>query len=1094
MMDPISAIASGLTVLQLLQTIAQASALLYGYVASVRDADSSCQSLLNEFSSIGGVLTTVTEVEKDTSLPDTLRRALSILMAKDGPVANLLMELKNILPNEQERGKMGVKDKLKWPFKGPKASAIVAKLKDYYREIASILAIDTWNTTQGISQGVQQVGRTLQKVDLGVEELQKTSAAQKMHEKAEEREKFLQWMSPVSCTDRHEASRRQHNPESGRWIFHNDEYVAWNESDSAFLWLNGQPGHGKTVLASSVIDEIQGSGEAEPRTLAYFYCNFRDDRTTIAAAVLRSLVVQLLRESKDDWVTKIRESGPQEEVHLVSLRKLWKQKSKGESCPTDLGFLRMLLVEASELVHLPVLVIDALDECKDYPELVRHLVKLLEDAWLRLFVTSRSEQAIQYAFHGLPTVSLKDSAGQVKADIHAHITEQLKTQKQLSRLPDALKRTILEKLLEKAEGMFRWVQCQLDVIMKCKRLDSIRKALDNLPEGLYETYDRIIRSIEERGPDDGPIARSCLLWLAGAFTPLTLDQLNEAIMIEVGRPSLNEDLGVTDTMDIVAACGSLVTYNKKTGIVVLSHYSVKEYLISDRPNNILKSISNIHARICELLITYVLCDFVDEICEKDKHPALQHYPWQRHAHVSKEYPLMSYAIQGWKHLGHVSDEDPCIMVALSRLNSEFLQNTKKHRVLAIPSTYSWGEPGWLSAAVTFPSLFIPLVHGKPWMVEFVAKQQPHLLDVDIAPGWGSPLIFAIAKNPDYLSILLKLGVDLNKLSSVNPHLYGRGHIRDGSYAPISWAAVIRSEVAMDFLLLQQEVILPNNILHMAVRVWHLSHESIRKFRQRGADVNFTIDGSTPIHTFLFQSILLARSSSLPVVQALVEPSCNLSLQNWTGRTVLHIALDGRLEDIITYLLEQNAGLSGTATLHPDMWSWATNKTWFPQVQAAALAADKPWTRIKGKVIDATTKSQRVEFSVAVTADHDNANPICAVVVSAIVNGEVTSYMAIPADVSYGNQSSQKEIQDFPTDDSPKLSLTFSWEVGQRVSSCLFNYHQGDKVTTMLRHMSEDRDLAGTSIFLQMTERGYKGFHVLDLGVECVLDIYRGPLD
>lgn len=41
----------------------------------------------------------------------------------------------------------------------------------------------------------------------------------------------------------------------------------------------------------------------------------------------------------------------------------------------------------------------------------------------------------------------------MKEDILVHITEQLKTQKKLSRLSDALKKTILEKLLEKAEGM-----------------------------------------------------------------------------------------------------------------------------------------------------------------------------------------------------------------------------------------------------------------------------------------------------------------------------------------------------------------------------------------------------------------------------------------------------------------------------------------------------------------------------------------------------------------------------------------------------------------------------------------------------------------
>jgi len=111
--------------------------------------------------------------------------------------------------------------------------------------------------------------------------------------------------------------------------------------------------------------------------------------------------------------------------------------------------------------------------------------------------------------------------------------------------------------------------------MTCKRRIDIEAALDNLPAGLYETYDRIIQAIKQRGPSDDQIARSCLLWLAGTFTPLTLDQLNEAMMIEVGQSDLNPDLGVMDPMDVVAACGSLVTYNEKTRIVSLSHYSVK---------------------------------------------------------------------------------------------------------------------------------------------------------------------------------------------------------------------------------------------------------------------------------------------------------------------------------------------------------------------------------------------------------------------------------------------------------------------------------------------------------------------------------------
>ncbi|KAG2751657.1 hypothetical protein P692DRAFT_20674847, partial [Suillus brevipes Sb2] len=121
---------------------------------------------------------------------------------------------------------------------------------------------------------------------------------------------------------------------------------------------------------------------------------------------------------------------------------------------------------------------------------------------------------------------------------------------------------------------FRWVQCQVDEIVTCKRHIDIETALDNLPEGLYETYDRIILAIKQRGRSDNQIAR-CLLWLAGALSPLTLDQLNEAIMIEVGQSNLNPKRGVIDPMDIMTACRSLVTYDEKTGVVALSHYSVK---------------------------------------------------------------------------------------------------------------------------------------------------------------------------------------------------------------------------------------------------------------------------------------------------------------------------------------------------------------------------------------------------------------------------------------------------------------------------------------------------------------------------------------
>ncbi|KAG2361078.1 hypothetical protein BDR07DRAFT_92579 [Suillus spraguei] len=172
-MDPVI---SGVTIIQLVQTIAQASALLYKYAVSVSKAESSYQTLLDELSSILGVLTTVMEIEKDPSLPDNLRDVLSKLMAKDGPVTKLQGELKNLLlANEQESKKMGTVSKLMWPFKEKKAAAIAERLRGFYRDITTVLAIDSRNMLMEVDREVKEVSQGVKEVGRGVKEVNQES-------------------------------------------------------------------------------------------------------------------------------------------------------------------------------------------------------------------------------------------------------------------------------------------------------------------------------------------------------------------------------------------------------------------------------------------------------------------------------------------------------------------------------------------------------------------------------------------------------------------------------------------------------------------------------------------------------------------------------------------------------------------------------------------------------------------------------------------------------------------------------------------------------------------------------------------------------
>lgn len=102
------------------------------------------------------------------------------------------------------------------------------------------------------------------------------------------------------------------------------------------------------------------------------------------------------------------------------------------------------------------------------------------------------------------------------------------------------------------------------------------------------------------------------------------------------------------------------------------------------------------------------------------------------------------------------------------------------------------------------------------------------------------------------------------------------------------------------------------------------------------------------------------------------------------------------------------------------------------------------------------------------------------------------YNFISADLSYCDQSLQKDIRDSPKSNSLGLKLYTTQTRGQRVASRLFDYHEEDKVTRMLNHLTEDKDSTGTSLFLRISTDEWNA-EILELGVEFVLDIYKGPL-
>jgi hypothetical protein len=61
-----------------------------------------------------------------------------------------------------------------------------------------------------------------------------------------------------------------------------------------------------------------------------------------------------------------------------------------------------------------------------------------------------------------------------------------------------------------AEGMFRWVACQLDYLCELNTDKAIRRGLNSLPPTLFATYERILDRVNASSSDTQKLVQRVL--------------------------------------------------------------------------------------------------------------------------------------------------------------------------------------------------------------------------------------------------------------------------------------------------------------------------------------------------------------------------------------------------------------------------------------------------------------------------------------------------------------------------------------------------------------------------------------------------------
>lgn len=224
---------------------------------------------------------------------------------------------------------------------------------------------------------------------------------------------------------------------TGWWILQSPSFRTWLDSDtSALLWLHGDPGKGKTMLAISLVRDIakriESEGPNSKRGLAYFFCDNEDERRKTATAILRGLLYQIFCQ-RPELCVYLRSEYEKQKDHLLNspnaLHTLWRIFQNIASYPN----MEELYV-----------IIDALDECDQ--ESADSLLELLEpysnyelniakkqrtqpmypSCRMKVLLTSRNEIAIKERLCGSLEISLEQNSAHVDNAVHEYVDLRVK--------------------------------------------------------------------------------------------------------------------------------------------------------------------------------------------------------------------------------------------------------------------------------------------------------------------------------------------------------------------------------------------------------------------------------------------------------------------------------------------------------------------------------------------------------------------------------------------------------------------------------------------------------------------------------------------
>ncbi|KAH8826122.1 ankyrin repeat-containing domain protein [Flagelloscypha sp. PMI_526] len=709
--------------------------------------------------------------------------------------------------------------------------------------------------------------------------------------------KMKTWLTPIDQTAKFDSCIRTRTSSTCGWLWDFPRVVEWKNKGGIF-WCHAGMGAGKTMIMSYVVETLMKA--PDECFVAYYYFEFTNPSTLSEEALFRSLVFQLSH------------------ANYAASQRLYEHHRDGSFQP-QLSTLHEHLRELVTGAPIPVyIIIDALDELPSPPRkyLIESLLALssLMANGVHVMATSRDELDIHKAFSGQMSFDFAIEKEMVHNDIAVFVDQALSAEK-WTFWPKQQVLRMRNTLIDKADGMFRMVACQIEVLNQTQSTEDLERALASLPATLGDTYLYILNKIPSHLQ---PRAHTLLCILSTALELVSITELSALVAVELGDPTDPIDLPVYrermlfhEPQNLIGLGAALVrrtTVNPDSPYaeesLQLSHASVKEYLLQGTCpwyslNDQLANETT--ARACLALLIH---NEDPKRTSGDVEITYTKYNWRRHMPSNHSAQLLSpqeklFETFPWPRTsaGRWLRTPPWEMETNQLITSPLLfavtAGLEQLLIMMLAHSFQWKIED-LNGAMVAASYMGSSTEVFTALIERGG-------DVNATTKYGTPILqFQTLSHRLYIArILVENGADVNMIG--------------GTYVPALQAAVCAGalDVVKFFVENGADVNMGGgdygSALQVAAAVGDL--DIVKLLVKNGADVNMA--------GMFYGSALqaAARVGSVDVVKFLIENGADANMGGGFDGSALEGAAAVRALDIVKLLVENGADVNMVGTFY-----------------------------------------------------------------------------------------------------------------------------------------------------------------------------------